>query len=86
MTALCGNSSMFVLHAAEFANRQALAGRQQLLHADVFFLARLQTFSCAFMGRSHGAVPLNVFFGFLVTMLSSRYRSSSKQCNGYEGY
>jgi hypothetical protein len=76
---------MLVLHTAKLANRQAFAGGQQFLVAHVFFLARLQALGRAFVGGSNGAVPGNVFFGFLVAVRISRYTNGSATRNGYEG-
>jgi hypothetical protein len=64
---------MRVLHAAVFANGQAFASGLQLRGAYIGFLARLQTFGRRLVGRSHGAVALHIFFGFLVAVLGMRH-------------
>jgi hypothetical protein len=60
---------MSVLHAAVFAQRQALAGRLQLFGALGWFLARLQTFGRCFVGLGHGTVSSNVFLDFFGAVL-----------------
>ena len=64
---------MRVLHAAVFANGQAFASGLQLLGANIWFLARLQTFGRRLVSRSHGAVALYIFFDLLVAVLGMRY-------------
>jgi hypothetical protein len=74
-----GDSLVLVLHAAELANRQALAGGLKLRVAHVFALACFAALGSRFMGRSDGAMARNVFLGFLVTFWRShsRYRKGS---------
>jgi len=63
-----------VFHPAELADDQSLEGNLQLLVANVFFFAGLQTLGGAFVGGCNCAVFGNVFLNFLVGF---RYRKRS---------
>ena len=60
---------MRVLHAAVFAQRQALAGGLQVFGALGRLFARLQAFGRRLVGFGHGAVSGNVFLDFFVAVL-----------------
>lgn len=60
---------MDVLHAAVFAQRQALAGGLQLFGALIWFFSGLQAFGCRFVRLGHGAVAGDVLFYFLLAVL-----------------
>jgi hypothetical protein len=62
-------ASMRVLHAAVFAQRQALAGGLQLFGALLRFFAGLKAFGRCFVRLGHGAVAGDVLFHFLLAVL-----------------
>ncbi|MBP9061832.1 MAG: hypothetical protein KBF98_16150, partial [Rhodoferax sp.] len=57
---------VLVLHSAKLADGQTFAGGLQLFVAHIFLFTGLQALGRRFMRGSHGAVPGNVFPGFLV--------------------
>lgn len=61
--------SVNVLHAAVFAQREALAGGLQLLGALVRFFAGLQAFGSRLVGFGHGAVAGNVLLHLFLGVL-----------------
>jgi hypothetical protein len=76
---------MRVLHAAKFANRQALAFHQQLRLTHRIRLARFKALGSVFMGRRHRPVARNVFFGGLIKLGRIRYKTDSCKRNSDEG-
>jgi hypothetical protein len=91
MTALVDSGgSMRVLHAAVFAQRQALAGGLQLFGALGRFFAGLQAFGRRLVGLGHGAVSGNVFLDFFGAVLGqSRPRQAhggKKKGNFFHGF
>ena len=61
--------SMDVFHPAVFADGQPFASGLQFFFADLVFFTRLQALGRAFVGGGHGAVALDVFFGFLAVLV-----------------
>lgn len=58
-----------MFQTAVFTDCQAFASRLQLFLANLVFFARFQAFGRRLVGRGHGAVTLDVFFSFFVSVL-----------------
>jgi hypothetical protein len=91
MTALVDSGgSMRVLHAAVFAQRQALAGGLQLFGALGWFFAGLQAFGCRLVGLCHGAVARYVFLDFFGAVLGQgtprQAHGGKKKGNFFHGF
>jgi hypothetical protein len=76
---------MRVLHAAKFANAQALAFQLQLRLTHRIGFAGLQALGGVFMGRRHRPVARNVFFGGLIQLGRIRYKTDSCHRNSDKG-